>query len=143
DARIVPVERGRDLHDQRHVLRSGSVVGVGEILVARDLAFVRRRVAVDVDVRSIERAVAAIRTVYVHQRPVVVVDRDLSQLGRGRVERVGGDGRGAGKARLAQPTGCQVVRGAFIGQGADRAHDEIRLEIEGYDAVAAPAAAAS
>jgi hypothetical protein len=75
-----------DLHHERHVLAPGAVVRIGDVLLAGDLAFARGDDAVGVHVRSVERAVAAVRG-DVHERAVVVVDRDPAKLRRGRRRR--------------------------------------------------------
>src|SRR5690606_36302985 len=59
DAGVGRVERGRYVHHQGDVLLAGAVVGVGEVLVPGDSAFAQGVVAVEVDVRAVEHAVAA------------------------------------------------------------------------------------
>ena len=63
---------------------------------------------------SVQRAVPAVGG-DVEQGAIVVVDRELAQLGRGRRGRNGDGRRGARKARLAEAGGEQVVGHAVIG----------------------------
>ena len=94
DARILGIERGGNLRHQSHVLRAGAVVGVGDVLGACDLALGGERVAVDVDVGPVERAVTS-AGIDIDQRSVVVVDREPAQLGRSRIHRIGNSRSGA------------------------------------------------
>ena len=108
------VERGRDLHHQRHVLLAGAVVVVREVFGAGDLAFAQRVAAADVDVRPVERAVAALGA-DVEDRAVVVEDREPPQLGGGGRGRVRGRRcRGRAEAGLAEPGGQEVVAAAVV-----------------------------
>ena len=77
------VERRGHLHHQRHVELGRAVVRVGHVLGACDLAFAEGVVAVDVDVRPVEGAKAALG-VYLDQDAVIVVEGQPAQLGCGR-----------------------------------------------------------
>ena len=99
-----------------------AVVGVGEVLDAGDLAFAQRRVAVDVDVRAVERAVAAVGG-DVDDRAVVVADRERrssAAVGAVGFATVGAAPREAG---LAEAGGQQVVGGAVVDGLRDRADE--------------------
>ena len=94
----------------------GAVVRVGQGFLAGYLAFAQRVAAVDVDVRSIQGAVAARRGEIDHAS-IVDVDHALAQLGRGWVGGVDESRRGTADAGLAQAAGQQVVGDPVI---ADR-----------------------
>ena len=114
DAGVVDVEAVRNLHEQHDVLLPCAVVGVSHVFGAGDHAGALRDVAAGIDVRAIERAVAALGR-RVDQRSVVGVDRQAAQLGcRGR--RGVGDGRRGGRsqAACAQASGQQVVGYAVV-----------------------------
>src|SRR5207253_4323490 len=128
DAWILGIDRSGNLRHQSHVLRAGTVVGVGDVLGARDLAVGGGHVAIDVDVRPVERAVTSVR-IDIDQGAVVVVDRKPPQLGRRWIRRIGDRGRDALQAGLAQARRQKVVGDAVVGCLADRAGDEGRLEV--------------
>src|SRR5829696_7269338 len=87
---------------------------ITDVLEARDLALVRRGGPVRLDVRSVERAVAAARR-RVDQGAIVVVDREPAQLLHGRLGRVSdGGGRRGAKAGLAEARGQKVVVDAVV-----------------------------
>jgi hypothetical protein len=104
----------------RHLDHAGDALApvlgplVGDVFKTCDLALVVRDGPVRLDVRPVERAVAAARR-RVDQGAVVVVDREPAQLLHGRLGRVGdGGSRRGAKAGLAEAGGQEVVVDAVI-----------------------------
>ena len=124
NAAVGRVEAVRYLHHHGDTGAAVVLLFEGEIFVARDQPFVRRRIqrsAVGLDVGSVENRVPALRR-YIDESAVIIVDRQATQLLRRRMERIAYCGwRGRLEAQSAEP-GCQQVIGNAV---VMRMHDAI------------------
>src|SRR5207244_5902736 len=124
DARVRLVEVGRDLDHHGDVLGAGTVVVVGEPLVAGDHSLPQRVVAAGVDVGTVEHAVTTAGG-DIHQRAVVPVDRQRTEHRCGWRGGVGETRhRGRAEAGLAEAAGEEIVGASVVGVLDDGARHE-------------------
>ena len=118
DAGCIDIKTVRNLHGHGHTLASTAVVEYAHILQPWHQALAQRVLANEINVGSVESAVATVGSV-VDQPPVVGLDSVAAQLVGRRIGRVGKGRergqRGAGDTALAQAGGQQVLTRGRIG----------------------------